>query len=150
MNLMRKTGTKRLAIKQGEFEIELELEGRSGPTPLHEEEITGENPMKSELEQHRAHVSPSKSGEATFVQELEGTYITSPMVGTFYTSPSPDDPPFVKVGDQVNAGDVVCIVEAMKVMNEVKAETAGKLAEILVNNGDPVEFKTKLFELVSG
>lgn len=69
-----------------------------------------------------------------------GTPITSPMVGTFYTSPSPDSSPFVSVGASVNAGDVVCIIEAMKMMNEIKAEVSGKVTEICVEDGQPVEF----------
>ncbi len=70
------------------------------------------------------------------------------MVGTFYTSPSPGDPPFVKVGDKVEAGDVVCIVEAMKVMNEVKAGQAGVIKSVLIESGHPVEYGTKMFALV--
>lgn len=70
----------------------------------------------------------------------KGTPITSPMVGTFYKSPSPDAAPFVSVGDTVKNGDVVCIVEAMKMMNEIKAEVAGKVLEICVEDGQPVEF----------
>lgn len=66
--------------------------------------------------------------------------ITSPMVGTFYTSPSPDAKPFVQVGDTVKEGDVVCIVEAMKLMNEIDSEVSGKIVEICVENGQPVEF----------
>ena len=62
------------------------------------------------------------------------------MVGTFYTSPSPDSAPFVSVGTSVNAGDVVCIIEAMKMMNEIKAEVSGKVTEICVGDGQPVEF----------
>ncbi len=73
--------------------------------------------------------------------------IISPMVGTFYASPSPESVPFVQVGQQINVGDVVCIVEAMKVMNEIKAETAGIVAEILVENGQPLEFGQPLFKL---
>ncbi|HPE85547.1 MAG: acetyl-CoA carboxylase biotin carboxyl carrier protein [Chlamydiia bacterium] len=74
-------------------------------------------------------------------------FITSPMVGTFYGAPSPDDPPFVKVGDQVDPDTVVCIVEAMKVMNEVKAGVSGRVAEILIKSADPVEFGTKLIRV---
>lgn len=70
----------------------------------------------------------------------KGTPITSPMVGTFYKSPSPDSEPFVSVGSTVNAGDVVCIVEAMKMMNEIEAEVSGKVVEICVEDGQPVEF----------
>ena len=76
-----------------------------------------------------------------------GVYVSSPMVGTFYRSPSPSDPSFVKVGDTVSENTVVCIVEAMKVMNEVKAQKSGKIAEILVDNMQPVEFGTKLFRI---
>ena len=73
---------------------------------------------------------------------------TSPrrMVGTFYASASPEDPAFIKVGDKVDENTVVCIIEAMKVMNEVKAGCSGVVAEILVENGHPVEFGAKLFE----
>jgi acetyl-CoA carboxylase biotin carboxyl carrier protein len=67
------------------------------------------------------------------------------MVGTFYTSPSPDSPPFIKPGAQVTADTVVCIIEAMKVFNEIKAETSGIVEKILVKTGEPVEFGQKLF-----
>ena len=70
----------------------------------------------------------------------KGKAITSPMVGTFYSAPSPDADPFVEVGKTIAEGDVVCIVEAMKLMNEIKAECAGKVSQICVKNGDPVEF----------
>lgn len=73
--------------------------------------------------------------------------IKSPMVGTFYTSPSPESPPFVKIGDSVSADTVVCIVEAMKVMNEIKAELKGQIAEVLVDNGESVEYGQPLFRL---
>ncbi len=70
----------------------------------------------------------------------KGTPITSPMVGTFYKSPSPDADAFVSVGDNVKPGDVVCIVEAMKMMNEIKSEISGKVVEVCVEDGQPVEF----------
>ena len=70
------------------------------------------------------------------------------MVGTFYESSSPEDPPFMKIGDVVEKGTVVCIIEAMKVMNEIKAQTSGTVVEICVNNGQPVEFGAKLFVLI--
>ena len=70
----------------------------------------------------------------------KGTPITSPMVGTFYKSPSPDAAPFVAVGQNIAKGEVVCIVEAMKMMNEIEAEVAGKVVEICVEDGQPVEF----------
>ena len=67
------------------------------------------------------------------------------MVGTFYSSSSPDAQPFVKVGDEVEVGDTLCIIEAMKMMNQIEAETAGRVAAIQVQNGDPVEFGQVLF-----
>lgn len=77
----------------------------------------------------------------------EGTFVTSPFVGTFYRSPSPDSEPFVKVGDQVSPGQTLCIVEAMKLMNEIESEIEGKIVEILVENGKPVEFGDRLFRV---
>ena len=74
-------------------------------------------------------------------------YIVSPMVGTFYLSSSPDSPPFVKVGDQVGPDTVVCIVEAMKVFNELPAECSGKIAAVLVENGAAVEYGQNLFRV---
>ena len=73
-------------------------------------------------------------------EEVKGKAITSPMVGTFYAASSPDAAPFVEVGSTINVGDVVCIIEAMKLMNEIKAEQAGKVVQICVKNGDPIEF----------
>ncbi len=76
---------------------------------------------------------------------VECKHITSPMVGTFYRAPSPDSPPYVEVGSEVNEETVVCIIEAMKVMNEIKAECKGVITEILAENAKPVEFGQKLF-----
>lgn len=73
--------------------------------------------------------------------------ISSPMVGTFYSASSPDAPPFVKVGDSVDENTVVCIIEAMKVMNEIKAETKGVIAEVVGENGKPVQFGQPLFRV---
>ena len=76
-----------------------------------------------------------------------GASIKSPMVGVFYAAPSPDSEPFVTVGKKVNKGDVVCIVEAMKLMNEITAEQSGTISEICVNNGDIVEYGQTLFKI---
>lgn len=77
----------------------------------------------------------------------EGETVDSPMVGTFYSAASPDADAFVSVGDRVTADTVVCIIEAMKVMNEIKAEAAGTVSEVLVSNGDAVEFGQPLFRV---
>ena len=73
-------------------------------------------------------------------ENKKGTAIVSPMVGTFYTSPSPEAKPFVTVGQSINKGDKVCIIEAMKLMNEIESEVSGKVVEICVQDGQPVEF----------
>lgn len=92
-------------------------------------------------------VIPAVSAQQTAVSDSQadepqkkGKPLTSPMVGTFYSAPSPDAEPFVKVGQTVKEGDVVCIVEAMKLMNEIEAELSGKIVEICVSDGQPVEF----------
>ncbi len=77
-----------------------------------------------------------------------GHVVNSPMVGTFYRSPSPTSPPFVEVGQTVKIGDVVCIVEAMKMMNQIEADKAGTIAAIMVESGEPVEFDQPLFSIV--
>ncbi len=78
----------------------------------------------------------------------KGNVVQSPMVGTFYRSPSPSSPPFVEVGQHVKVGDVVCVVEAMKMMNQIEADHAGVVGAILVQDGEPVEFDQPLITIV--
>ena len=73
--------------------------------------------------------------------------VRSPIVGTYYESPSPGSPPFVKPGDKVEAGQILCIVEAMKLMNEIESDAAGELVKILVSNGQPIEYGQELFAI---
>ena len=86
--------------------------------------------------------------EENLEKEPEGKLIISPLVGTFYAAPAEDAPSFVKVGDKVGVGQVVGIVEAMKLMNEIESECAGTVAEVLVENGEPVEYGQPLFRIV--
>ena len=90
--------------------------------------------------------SPSSSG----ADEAGFAYVKSPMVGTFYRSPSPENPSFVEVNAKVDEKTVVCIIEAMKIMNEIQAETKGSIVEILVENGQPVEYGQRLFKVKLG
>jgi len=148
---MGRTGTRRLVVKKEGFELELE---RQEDGKFHESlnETGNEAVLRREGALYRASLGETALGAAVgspaVVQEVAGVYVTSPMVGTFYASPSPDDPHFVKVGDKIDKQTVVCIIEAMKVMNEVKAGVSGTVAEILVENGHPVEFGTKLFRVI--
>jgi acetyl-CoA carboxylase biotin carboxyl carrier protein len=92
-----------------------------------------------------SHAAPPPPSAAAPV--AEGKFIVSPMVGTFYSAAKPDSPPFVKPGDQVGPDTVVCIIEAMKVFNEIPAECSGKIAATLVENGAAVEYGQKLFRI---
>ena len=88
-------------------------------------------------------LSPSESKADDYSDE--GEVITAPMVGIFYTSPSPDQPPFVNKGQNIKTGEVLCIIEAMKIMNQIESDVNGKLIRVLVENGDPVEYGQPLF-----
>lgn len=103
--------------------------------------VAGAAPMAAPVVQTTSQSVATPVAEASVPTEApKGIAITSPMVGTFYAAPSPDAAPFVEVGKNIAVGDVVCIIEAMKLMNEIKAEQAGKITQICVKNGDPIEF----------
>src|SRR3990167_3505596 len=86
------------------------------------------------------HVAAPAEDKPKEVASATGHKVCSPMVGTLYTSPSPDSPPFVKIGQSVKVGDTLCIIEAMKMFNEIESDRAGVIVDILVNNGEPVEY----------
>jgi acetyl-CoA carboxylase biotin carboxyl carrier protein len=161
MTAMGRTGTKRLCLKKEDFELTLEREDHAGrymESPL---EYSEENHRAHSItmSQHRADQTLSRGAELPAAKmtssiaseppkvDSHNIYVTSPMVGTFYVSPSPEDPAFVKVGDKIEKNTVVCIIEAMKVMNEIKANVSGVVVEVLVEPGQPVEFGTKLFRI---
>lgn len=155
---MGRYGITKLLLKKEGFEIELE---RGFPRTELSADVygdeSGENPLHGDFARRRAHAlaphesvakAESPSEEPKRVDE-SAQYVDAPMVGTIYLSPSPGEPTFVKVGDTVSEETVVCLVEAMKVMNEVKAGVRGVVAEVLVENAHPVEFGTRLFRIVS-
>jgi acetyl-CoA carboxylase biotin carboxyl carrier protein len=160
---MGRGGIKKLIIKEkAGYEIHLERHDEHPAHPpavmpyayhQHFPHIPSAAPLK-EAEGRHSTSSPSTQQkyasltENPPVEEKEGRYVTAPLVGTFYNSSSPDDPPFIKVGDRVEEHSVLCIIEAMKVMNEVKAGVSGILKEILVDNAHPVEFGTKMFRIL--
>lgn len=88
------------------------------------------------------------STDKTAETNIAGNTIDSPMVGTFYRAPSPEAKPFIETGQEVKPGDVICIVEAMKMMNQIKADKAGKVGSILVENGEPVEYGQPLVTII--
>ena len=159
MLAMGKTGITELVLKREGFELQLK---RGEKVPMRSfdgfTDNFEENPMHVDFEKQRAQqavVLQKEDAKGMSLKEKAHTakedemsiYVTSPMVGTIYYTPSPNDPAFVKVGDRVEKNTVVCIIEAMKVMNEIKAQVAGTVAEILIENGSPVEFGTKIFRI---
>ena len=155
MLAMGRTGIKKLVMKQDNFELHLEREEKAPVRTFDPTMEIEENPMRQDFEKHRqAGVvavqvdSTRQSKNSDEKEDSMSVFVTSPMVGTVYHSPSPNDPPFVKVGDRIEKNTVVCIVEAMKVMNEVKAGVAGVVAEVLVDHSHPVEFGTKILRII--
>lgn len=126
------TGLTEISLEDGEQAITLRKDVIVAPVA----------PVASAPVQSAPAASPAPVAQAPSASEpaKKGTPITSPMVGTFYKSPSPDAAAFVSVGQSIKTGDVVCIVEAMKMMNEIKSEISGKVVEICVEDGQPVEF----------
>ena len=88
------------------------------------------------------------SDEENYEDETKFKIITAPLVGTFYSSPKPDEPGFISIGDNVKIGKIVCIIEAMKIFNEIESEYTGQIVEILVNDGDPIEYDQPLFKII--
>ena len=115
-------------------------------------EVTKEVVVKSDenrnIIQEKSDIATVESFAETIVKEQCGNIVKSPMVGTFYIKSSPTANPYVEVGSEVKIGDVLCIVEAMKLMNEIESEYSGKVARILVKDGEPVEYGTPLFEIL--
>lgn len=100
------------------------------------------------IEAPREYVEVVKTEEKPEEKVVEGNIIKSPMIGTFYSKPSPDSMPYVEIGTVVKKGTVLCIVEAMKLMNEIESEFDGKIVEVLVKDGEPVDYGKPLFRIV--
>lgn len=163
MAAMGRTGTKRITLKKESFELIIEREeymtgGRFNESQSEFSEEIFKQPMvwnRVDKALSRGVELPTSPASVASImnddisqENVSNIYVTSPMVGTFYSAPSPEDPPFVKIGDRVEKNTIVCIVEAMKVMNEIKANVSGVVAEILVETGQPVEFGAKLFRII--
>ena len=138
-----------LMEENGLAEFELERDGlrialrKAGPAQITVPVVLPQAPAPGAPSETAA--PATDTGEVK--HEDKSAYINSPMVGTFYVAPSPDAPPFVDVGQTVGKDDVVCILEAMKVMNEIKAEVEGQIVEVLAENGEPVEYGQPLFRV---
>jgi len=141
--LMKRGGIRRLHWKTSNGEIELELEDSTKKKEHTVSQVSPTNHTHPPMAPSPIHPKEPSDHQ----EEKQGHYITSPLVGTFYRKSSPSHPEFIKLNQSVDRDMIVCIVEAMKVMNEVKAEIKGKIVETLVEDGDTVEFGTKLFRV---
>lgn len=150
IELLEETGISEIEIKEGEESLRLSRHSPSEGSKIHY--------ISSPVQQHApmqmatpaaAPVAPAAPGytidNKAQAPVSSGHKVRSPMVGTMYSSASPESPPFVSVGQTVTAGDTLCIVEAMKMFNEIEADRSGKIVEIMVKNGDPVEYDQVLF-----
>ena len=146
--LMDKAGLKKIRIKdKDKYEIELEKQDDMPPHVSMAPPAVTYVPhpdIHPKFPGHVGHVATPHAEE----KKVDGKFITAPLVGTVYHASSPEDAPFVKVGDRVDENTIVCIIEAMKVMNEVKSGISGTVAEILIHNAHPVEFGAKLIRIV--
>ena len=139
IDLVSESGVAELEITEGEDRVRIVNRNGAAPVQVHQP-VTVAQPMPVPVP--APEVAPAPAPTAP---QQTGTPLTSPMVGTFYRAPSPGADPFVKVGDTVNKGQVVCIIEAMKLLNEVEADMDGTVKEVCVENGQPVEFGQSLF-----
>ena len=144
IDLMKKNSISEFELERQDFKIRLKRGPNAGAIPIQYDELptlTAPFPAAALSTGTAATTVPAPSSG---VSELE---IKSPMIGTFYRAPSPESAPYVDVGSEVNLEAVVCIIEAMKVMNEIKAEAKGVVTQVLVENAKPVEFGQPLFKI---
>ena len=142
IDLVQESGIAELEITEGEEKVKI-VKGGAAAAPGTAAVHTAPHPAAHAVEPPRSAPPTAPPGEPEPAQE--GQLVKAPMVGTFYRSPSPDAKPFVEVGQTVKKGDTVCIVEAMKLMNEIETDVSGVVKAILVENGQPVEYGQPLF-----
>lgn len=149
IKFVAKSGVNEVSLEQKDFKITIKT--NQAPTVVH---ATIPTPEVVQAAPARIPVQAPVTAQPSVIEEKKAAasddtsgYITikSPMIGTFYRSSSPDKPSFVNVGDEVKAGKVVCIIEAMKLFNEIESEVSGKIVKVLVDNASPVEYDQPLF-----
>ena len=138
IELLEESGIAEIEIHEGEESVRV---SRHAPGPAQVVHTTAPAPAAAPV---AATPEPPKPPAA---EEPEGHVVRAPMVGIFYRAPSPGRPPFVDLGQRVHQGDVLCIIEAMKIMNQIEADAAGVVTRIMVENGEPVEYGQPLFIL---
>lgn len=145
VEIISASGLDEVIIKEGESEITLR---RSSSKVQLVSQPVAAAPVAPAIQPVQAPAAPAQPAAAPAPAPASDLLeVRSPIVGTFYSAPSPDSPAFVSPGDKIKSGDVLCIIEAMKLMNEIEAEISGTIAEVLVENGQPVEYNQVLFRV---
>jgi acetyl-CoA carboxylase biotin carboxyl carrier protein len=142
MRAIRQLDISELEIKKGEETVRLKREATTATVTRTQPSLMPPSMDMSSMAPAGGSIPPSEAKEDASIG-----YVTSPFVGTFYTAPAPDAPVFVQVNHSFSKGQVLCIVEAMKLMNEIEADCDGTLLEVLADNGKPVEYGDKLFKI---
>lgn len=146
IELLEESGVAEIEIKEGEESVRI---ARQAPPGMHTVQMMSPPPLyapqASAAPAPTALAAPAPSVTAATTAAAGEHLVTAPMVGTYYSSPSPGAKLFIEIGDSVEAGQVLCIIEAMKMMNQIEADVAGNVRAILVKNGEPVEFGQPLF-----
>ncbi|MGB3623128.1 MAG: acetyl-CoA carboxylase biotin carboxyl carrier protein [Ketobacter sp.] len=144
IELLEESGIDEIEIKEGEESVRISRNQNKGMMPQYYAPPPAQAPAAAPVAAAAAESSTAQTS-APPTDEPAGHKVKSPMVGTFYRSSSPDSKPFVEVGQSVKAGDTLCIVEAMKMMNQIEADKSGTVVAILADNAEPVEFDQPLF-----
>lgn len=146
IELVEESGISELEISEGEESVRISRSAPAASYPVMQQAYAAPmmQPQAPAAATAAATAAPAAAAEAPAKAEISGHIVRSPMVGTFYRTPSPDAKAFVEVGQKVNVGDTLCIVEAMKMMNQIEADKAGVVKAILIESGQPVEFDEPL------
>jgi len=145
IDLVQESGIAELEITEGEERVRIASGGAVSVTPVAAPAAVAAAPLASGAAPVAASATAAAAPAAAPAPADEGHAVKSPMVGTFYRAPSPDAKPFVEVGGVVKEGETICVIEAMKLMNEIEADASGTIKAILVENGQPVEYGQALF-----
>ncbi|WP_369789110.1 acetyl-CoA carboxylase biotin carboxyl carrier protein [Rouxiella sp. WC2420] len=140
IELVEESGISELEISEGEESVRISRAAPQQAYPMMQQAYA----MPAPQQPLAAAVAPAAASEAAAPAAISGHIVRSPMVGTFYRTPSPDAKAFIEVGQRVNVGDTLCIVEAMKMMNQIEADKSGVVKAILIESGQPVEFDEPL------
>lgn len=148
IELLEESNIDEIEIKEGEESVRISRNSAQPMMAAYAHAPATPPPAQAPAPAPVAPAPAAAAPAAASAPATSGKAINSPMVGTFYRSPSPTSPAFVEVGQTVKVGDVLCIIEAMKMMNQIEADKAGTIEAILVDNGEPVEFEQPLFSIV--